>query len=386
MQLADAIPDFWQKTGNKFMKRPQLLVFILPNKDKTTYERIKKGCEMRPNIGVVSQCMQGGNFTRGPFNDQYGSNVSAKINAKLGGVSAKATSLVRGKKPEAPNNQWVPQGSMFIGGDVTHGVRNGGMGESVASIAALTFSADLDYIKYWAGCATNGVRLEMITKDNIQRLVTKFARKWLEQQQGRLPTHVFYVRDGVSEGQYSQVLNSEMRDIQSALNAIDAKKAASTKYVCIVGGKRHHVRFFPEAGDKNGNPLPGTLVETGVTHPREFDFYLCAHSAIKGTARPMHYQVIRNDSALKVDNIQGMLYEASYQYVKSTTPVSIFPAAYYAHLAAARARAHEDARATAVSSADQATNVGSDTALDGDTYPLMTPGKENNWEYSMWYC
>lgn len=70
--------------------------------------------------------------------------------------------------------------------------------------------------------------------------------------------------------------------------SLDPKGAPNIKYVVIIGSKRHHVRFFPEAGsgqDKNGNPCPGTLVEDGVTHPREFDFYLCAHSAIKGTAR-----------------------------------------------------------------------------------------------------
>jgi len=57
--------------------------------------------------------------------------------------------------------------------------------------------------------------------------------------------------------------------------------------------KHHHVRFFPQenGGDKNSNALPGTLVESGVTQPYENDFYLCAHAAIKGTARPVHYNV-----------------------------------------------------------------------------------------------
>lgn len=43
-------------TGNQAQARPQLLVFILPDKDTTTYGRIKRSAECR--YGVVSQCLQ----------------------------------------------------------------------------------------------------------------------------------------------------------------------------------------------------------------------------------------------------------------------------------------------------------------------------------------
>lgn len=49
------------------------------------------------------------------------------------------------------------------------------------------------------------------------------------------------------------------------------------KYTVIVATKRHHIRFFPREGDahsadRNGNALPGTLVERDITHPFEDDF------------------------------------------------------------------------------------------------------------------
>jgi eukaryotic translation initiation factor 2C len=48
--------------------------------------------------------------------------------------------------------------------------------------------------------------------------------------------------------------------------------ADNIKWTVTVCAKRHHIRFFPkegdkQAGDKNGNALPGTLVERDVTHP-----------------------------------------------------------------------------------------------------------------------
>lgn len=98
------------------------------------------------------------------------------------------------------------------------------------------------------------------------------------------------------------------------------------KFTVIVAEKRHHIRFFPTgppASDKNGNPVPGTLVERDVTHPFEYDFYLCSHAAIQGTARPTHYHILMDECAIKGDGFQKMLYEHSYQYMRATTPVSL---------------------------------------------------------------
>lgn len=78
-----------------------------------------------------------------------------------------------------------------------------------------------------------------------------------------------------------------------------------------------------QSGDRNSNALPGTLVEQDVTHPFEYDFYLCAHSAIQGTARPVHYHVLRDDAKVPVVEFQKMIYHFSYQYMRSTTPVSL---------------------------------------------------------------
>ena len=94
----------------------------------------------------------------------------------------------------------------------------------------------------------------------------------------------------------------------------------------VVAEKRHHIRFFPPqgmAGDKNGNPVPGTLVEHDVTHPWENDIYLCSHVAIQGTARPTHYHMLLDEANLPVEKFQTLLYEHCYQYQRATTPVSL---------------------------------------------------------------
>ena len=232
---------------------------------------------------------------------------------------------------------------MVIGGDVSHPAPGAGS-DTAASYAAITVSHDTTFTRYWAECDTNGTRAEMITKANIEKHLGNMIKNWMMRVgRGQPPQRVLYIRDGVSEGQYQAVLDEEVKDMKETFKKLNVKEMP--KFTVVIAGKRHHVRFFPQGGpkhvDRNGNPHPGLLVETGCTHPFEFDFYLCSHSAIKGTARPIHYQCILNEGEYAGAELQQFLFEHSFQYIRSTTPVSLHPAAYYAHLAADRSRAHE---------------------------------------------
>ena len=113
-------------------------------------------------------------------------------------------------------------------------------------------------------------------------------------------------------------------------------------------------------------PPPGGLV--GIYRLIRLSIDLCSHSAIQGTARPVHYTVLMDEIGLPVNQLHAMLYEQCYSYVRSTTPVSLRmfqkqwvlvrgeattantfeadPAVYYAHLASNRARHHENVAAS----------------------------------------
>lgn len=117
--------------------------------------------------------------------------------------------------------------------------------------------------------------------------------------------------------------------------------------------------------------------------------YLCAHVAIKGTARPIHYQMILNEAKFEAAELQSFIFEHSYQYVRSTTPVSLHPAVYYAHLAADRSRAHQSE--SPVSSgkkevkAEQQSSTGSSTNKSVEVKPLMEMGKAMGLKETMWF-
>lgn len=319
----------YMSTGNANKATPQLIFFILADKNQLTYNRIKKSMDCR--YAVVSQCLQGIHVKKNQA--QYHSNVCMKVNAKLGGVTCK----IAGPQPTTPPFFSVP--TMIIGADVTHA----SPGSRTGSIAAMTMSMDKHATRYTAACETNGHRVEIIEPALIHGSLAKLLRLWIKGN-GCAPKHLYYFRDGVSDGQFQFVIDREVKEIKRMFRN---EKLNEPMVTVVIATKRHHIRFFPKPGDKasgdrNCNPLPGTVVEHTATHPHHFDFYLCSHVAIQGTARPVHYIVIHDDAKVEPAKLQKMIYQQCYQYCRSTTPVSIHPAVYYSHLAAERATSHEN--------------------------------------------
>jgi eukaryotic translation initiation factor 2C len=305
---------------------PDLLICVLRERGSNNYERLKKNADCR--FAVLTQCVASGHVMKNQ--SQYHSNLSMKVNAKLGGT----TSRIATTKPHFKS----PGRTIVFGVDISHSAP----GINAPSVASMVMSVDPYAARYVSAVETNQYRREMLLPANIEVFLRKLMPQWKHPQNIK-PDHFIYFRDGVSEGEFDMVLEQEIAPMKEIL----IKRGYSPKFTTIVGTKRHHIRFFPregdhDAGDKNGNPLPGTLVERDVTHPHHWDFYLCPHVAIQGTARPVHYHVLRDEIGWKPEELQRLIYEQSYTYMRSTTPVSLHPALYYAHLAGARARTHED--------------------------------------------
>lgn len=309
---AKGVYDLFHQTGNKFNLRPQLLIFVVPDKNSFHYTRVKKSCDCR--FGVPSQVLQAAQVAKN--NGQYISNVLMKVNARLGGTTARAS---------AKTTTGLPPYTMIVGADVSHS----SPGSVAPSMAAMTVSMDTFGGRYLAACETNGSRVEVITQSNIRSILSPMFREWtMTIGQGNVPRNLYYFRDGVSEGQFSHVIQHEVPWIRKLLTEINQGKEWTGKVTVVVASKRHHIRAFPEpsdrsAADKNGNPLPGTLIEKDVTSPHGWDFFLWSHVALQGTARPVHYNVLIDEINNSPSQLQNMIYEHCYQYMRSTTSVSL---------------------------------------------------------------
>lgn len=311
---------------------PQLIIVITGNQDVGHYARIKKSCDCR--YGIPSQVLQSDRYRNGG-KPQLHSNVAMKVNTKLGGATARAV-------PTSSGTALGPS-SMIIGADVTHPM----MGVWTPSLAAMSVSNDLQGISYWGGREVNGTRKEIISESNIRGILTPFFSEWIKTVGKKSPPAIiYYFRDGVSETEYQEILNKEVKTIRETMSKV-AGTIWKGKMCVVVANKRHHVRAFPNPQarntcDRNGNPLPGTLLDRDVTSPQGWDFFLYSHIALQGTARPVHYTILQDEVKHKPEHLINMIYEQCYQYVRSTTSVSVHPAIYYAHLISVRARHHEN--------------------------------------------
>ncbi|KAK1779618.1 LOW QUALITY PROTEIN: Piwi domain-containing protein [Copromyces sp. CBS 386.78] len=303
---------------------PEIVFIVVHDKTAHVYERIKKIFDCR--YGVVTQVLQAQHVKAA--NAQYISNVCMKVNAKLGGQTSSLTAT------KAKAHGFFSRPTMMIGVDVSHA----SPGSDMPSIAAMCASVDRDGYQYRAAVETNGWRSEVLTNENIETMLPNFLKAY-RQKAGCEVEHIYYFRDGVSEGQFAHVMKQEVATIKKVFKARHKNAPGKdAKVTVIVATKRHHIRFFPDKGDRNGNCEPGTLVEKEVTHPFHYDFFLNSHHALQGTARPVHYHVLMDE--IKAP-LQKMIYHQCYTFCRSTTPISLHPAVYYAHLAGARGRAHE---------------------------------------------
>uniref|UniRef100_A0A0D3GPF2 Piwi domain-containing protein n=1 Tax=Oryza barthii TaxID=65489 RepID=A0A0D3GPF2_9ORYZ len=138
--------------------------------------------------------------------------------------------------------------------------------------------------------------------------------------------------DGVSESQFSQVLNVELNQIIKAYQYMD--QGPIPKFTVIIAQKNHHTKLFQE--NAPDNVPPGTVVDSGIVHPRQYDFYMCAHAGPIGTSRPTHYHVLLDEIGFLPDEVQKLVLALSYVYQRSTTAISVVAPICYAHLAAAQ--------------------------------------------------
>ncbi|OBZ91340.1 Protein argonaute 1 [Choanephora cucurbitarum] len=317
------LKEAWLKAGNAAKANPQLIVCILPNTGVPLYAEIKRISDTV--IGVPTQCVQSKHVA--DAKKQYCANVCLKVNMKLGGMNLFLS------PPQIPFIAQRP--TIILGADVTHP----GPGDmNRPSIAALSASMDARASRYSSAIRVQANRTEIIA--DLANMIKEVLKNFY-QSCGQKPERILFYRDGVSEGQFKQVMDSEVAAIRAACASLDKNYKPTLTFVVVQ--KRHHARFFPieqRDADRTGNCLPGTVVDTDIVHPFEFDFYLQSHAGLQGTSRPTHYHVLYDENKFTSDSLQELTYKLCYIYSRATRAVSIVPAAYYADLVAARARFH----------------------------------------------
>lgn len=332
--------DHWVHRFAIHQNRPKLILVVVPDAVMSAvYNRVKYICDVKE--GILNVCVLASKFAKS--NPQYLANVGLKFNLKLGGrnhsLDPLKLGIIRHKK------------TMVVGIDVTH--PSPGSSSNAPSIAGIVASVD-----EWLGQWPADLRIQPPRQEMVADLDTLFKSRlelWRKRNKD-LPDNILVYRDGVSEGQYDIVLQNELPALREACKSIysaSQTKSGIPNITIIIVGKRHNTRFYPtkkEEADRGGNPMNGTVVDRGVTEARNWDFFLQAHAAIQGTARPAHYyviydQIFRNlklppQFPTAADALEDLTHNMCYLFGRATKAVSICPPAYYADLVCRRARCY----------------------------------------------
>jgi len=346
--VMNTIEEFLVKIVNKNV---DLIVIIFGFKAGILYDKIKQLGDMKFNIST--QCCLRNNLFKGGsgLNKQVVANICMKINSKMGGINHSLSKECRPKLLRRP--------VMIMGADVSHpapesrGVK--------PSIAAVVGSVEPKAAVYEVQVRIQDMGLvsnEEVIED--MKNVTKILlRRFYDRNGGRKPEKIVMFRDGCSEGQFLTVLSKELVAIRKACEELE--EGYNPPITFLVVQKRHHTRFFPADGNqyRNGNALAGTVIDQGINHPTEGDFYLVSHEGIQGTSRPCHYHVLWDDSNFSADDLEVLAYYLCHLYSRCARSVSYPTPTYYAHLVADRARKHHNELAQADGGSSSGHSAGS---------------------------
>ncbi|KAF9921955.1 Protein argonaute 10 [Linnemannia zychae] len=307
----------------------QLLIALLPGKGMI-YPEIKAFCETS-DIGLMTQCAITSKIEKA--NDAYCRLLGMKILSKLGGTV---------NRLEENSLGFIERGrTLVIGADVTHAAPGETDRPSIASVVALVDDCGFRHIGRIQRQPSQGIgAVEVI--EGLPALMMDLIASY-KQIMKHHPQRILFYRDGVSESQFPEILRTEVKAVKIACHQIDPKYKPAVTFVVVK--KRHNTRLFPMSSqdrDRSGNCLSGTVVDSMITHPTEFDFYLQSHPGLQGTSRCAQYCVLYDENRFSSDELQQLTFNLCHVYSRCSKATSIVPAIQYAHLLAHRARCYRD--------------------------------------------
>ncbi|CAF3736218.1 unnamed protein product [Rotaria sp. Silwood1] len=302
----------------------QLAIVILNSTEPALRDHVKQLGNQK--LGLVTQCAS---FQAIEINSEklhmYVENLSQQINTKIRGING-IVNLKTALSQISNTDRF-----MFFGVDATHTTSS----RKRPSIAAIVGSCNPS-CSHYAACLCeqypekNRCSIEVI-KD-MDKMVIELLQVFARSCGNTLPNRIVFYRDGIDDGQFQKVLDNEVSKIKSTFQVVYGKNPMACLTFIIVK-ERHNTRFFAYDGKKTSNIEAGTVIDVDITHPSQFDFYLCSQAAIMGTSRPALYHVLHDENGFNSNDIQELTYWLCHTDARCSKSVSIPALVHYAHLA-----------------------------------------------------
>uniref|UniRef100_A0AAQ6IHN9 Piwi-like 1 n=1 Tax=Anabas testudineus TaxID=64144 RepID=A0AAQ6IHN9_ANATE len=283
----------------------QMVVVVLPSNRKDKYDSVKK--YLCVDCPTPSQCVVSRTLSRPQALMTVATKIALQMACKMGGELWSV---------EIPLKQL-----MIVGIDCYHDTIGG-----KRSIGALVASLNQSMSRWFSKCVLQHKGQEIM--DGLKIALTGALKDYLKFNNS-LPSRIIVYRDGVGDGQLQGVVNYEVSQI------IDSIKSMGHDYVpklsVVVVKKRISSRFFAHINGKVSNPPPGTVVDSEVTRPEWYDFYIVSQAVRTGSVSPTHYNVVYDTSGLKPDHMQRLTYKLCHMYYNWQGIIRVPAPCQYAH-------------------------------------------------------
>uniref|UniRef100_A0A1L8DX88 Putative germ-line stem cell division protein hiwi/piwi n=1 Tax=Nyssomyia neivai TaxID=330878 RepID=A0A1L8DX88_9DIPT len=320
----------FQEEMRRWKGNVDILLVVIPSFGNA-YQEIKTAAEVE--YGILTQCVKCQTIDKVvQRNDQATlTNILLKMNSKLNGLNHRILSQGKMKLGVLKDGNFI-----VVGADVTHPSPDQ---RDIPSIVGVAASYDEDGFRYKSMWRIQEPKKEMI---NDLATIIEEHLQFYKKERKTLPHTIIYYRDGVGEGDFQNVLNIEFNAIKQGASRLDAKYKPNICFIVVQ--KRHHTRLFPEkkgpSVGKNKNVPPGTIVDTTIVPAIQNQFYLVAHQAIQGVAKPTKYCILVDEANIPIDELQALTYNLCHMFTRCNRAVSYVAPTYYAHLMAARGKVY----------------------------------------------
>ncbi|XP_034451144.1 piwi-like protein 1 [Hippoglossus hippoglossus] len=283
----------------------QMVVVVLPSNRKDKYDSVKKF--LCVDCPVPSQCVISRTISRPQTLMTVATKIALQIACKMGGELWSV---------EIPLKQL-----MIVGIDCYHDTTAG-----KRSIGALVASLNQSMSRWFSKCVLQNKGQEIM--DGLKMALSAALKEYLKFN-NCLPSRIIVYRDGVGDGQLQTVVNYEIAQIIDCIKSMG--QDYSPKLSVVVVKKRISSRFFAHFNGKINNPPPGTVIDTEVTRPEWYDFFIVSQSVRSGSVSPTHYNVLYDTSGLKPDHMQRLTYKLCHMYYNWQGIVRVPAPCQYAH-------------------------------------------------------
>ncbi|XP_036382655.1 piwi-like protein 1 isoform X2 [Megalops cyprinoides] len=283
----------------------RMVVVILPTNRKDKYDCVKKYlCVECP---TPSQCVVARTLSRPQALMTIATKIALQMNCKMGG--------------ELWSVEIPLKHLMIVGIDCYHDTSAG-----KRSIGALVASLNQGMSRWFSRCVLQDRGQEIM--DGLKVALQDALKAWLKYN-NCLPARIIMYRDGVGDGMLQTVVSYEVPQIMECLRALG--QDYMPKLSVVVVKKRISTRFFARIDGKLANPPPGTVIDTEVTRPEWYDFFIVSQAVRLGSVAPTHYNVVFDSNGLKPDHMQRLTYKLCHMYYNWQGIIRVPAPCQYAH-------------------------------------------------------